>query len=107
MRDGELAVAHPDREQRLDPRRDPGGGDDGPRAAAAGCSPLPAQQRDRLGLVARVEGGEQVAEALAAGDPGGVHERGQPDLCGAVTQPGRAQPAGVQPRQAGPAGEGA
>ena len=24
--------------------------------------------------------GEQVAEPLAAGDPGGVHERGQPDL---------------------------
>ena len=67
----------------------------------------PPEQRDRLGLIARVEAGEQVAEALAAGDPGGVHERSQPDPGGAVSQPGGAQPAGVQPGQAGPAGQGA
>ena len=62
---------------------------------------------DGFGFAAGVEGGEQVAEALAAGDPGGVHERGQPDLGGAVSQPGGAQLAGVQPGQAGPAGQGA
>ena len=65
------------------------------------------EQRDRLGFGAGVKGGEQVTEPLAAGDPGGVHERSQPDEFGAITQPGGPQPAGVQPGQAGPAGQGA
>ena len=49
----------------------------------------------------RVPGGEQVAEPLGAGDPGGVHERGQPDELGGVGQPGGTQPGGVQPGQPG------
>ena len=56
--------------------------------------------RDRVGLAGRLQPGDQVAEPLGAADPGGVHERGQPQQLRAVGQPGRAQPGGVQPGQA-------
>ena len=89
-------------------RRDAGAVDDvlerGQRDAHR-LSALAAEQRDRVLLAAGVQGGDDVAEPLAAGDPGGVHERGQADQLRAVGQPGGAQPAGVQPGQPGPAGQ--
>ena len=61
------------------------------------------QQPDRGGLARRVQHGEQVAEPLGAGDPGGVHgEGGQPQLLCAVAQPGHPQPGGLQPGQPPP-----
>jgi hypothetical protein len=42
------------------------------------------QQPDRVGLGGGFQAGDQVAEQLGAGDPGGVHERGQPDQLGDV-----------------------
>jgi len=51
------------------------------------------------------QAGEQVAEPLGAGDPGSVHERGQPEQVRDAGQPGGAQPGGVQPGQPGPAGQ--
>ena len=35
------------------------------------------EQPDRVGLAGGFQAGQQVAEPLGAGDPGGVHERGQ------------------------------
>ena len=46
-------------------------------SAASGMLTVSPQQRDSGGLIGRVQGGEQVAEPLRAGDPGGVHEGGQ------------------------------
>ena len=63
----------------------------------------PPRQGYRLGFGAGGKGGEQVAEPLAAGDPGGVHEGGQSEEFRAIAQPGGPQPAGVQPWQACPA----
>ena len=86
--DAQLAVPHPGRQQRLDPRRDAGGVDDvlqrGQRDAHR-CRP---EQRDRGGLIGRVQGGEQVAEPLGAGDPGGVHEA-WPGRAAARSRPAR------------------
>ena len=55
------------------------------------------------GLTGRLQPGDQVPEPLGAADPGRVHERGQPQQLRAISQPGRAQPGGVQPRQPAPA----
>ena len=63
----------------------------------------PPQQPHRVGSGGGLQPGGQVAEPLGAADPGRVHERGQAEQLRAVPQPGRAQPAGVQPRQARPA----
>jgi len=46
-------------------------------------------------LAAGVQAGGDVAEPLAAADPGGVQERGQADQGGSLGQPGGARPAGV------------
>ena len=62
-----------------------------------------AEQPDRVGLAARLQAGDQVAEPLRAADPGRRHERGQPEQLRAVGQPRRPQPGGVQPGQAAPA----
>jgi hypothetical protein len=65
-----------------------------------GSSPPGApEQPECLGLPARLEPGDQVAEPLGAADPGRVHERGQPQPLRGLGQPGRPQPGGVQPRQ--------
>jgi len=50
-----------------------------------------------LGLPARGQPGDQVAEPLGAADPGRRHEHGQPEQPGGLGQPGRPQPAGIQP----------
>ena len=50
-----------------------------------------------------LQAGDQVAEPLGAADPGRVHERGQPQQVRGLGQPGRPQPAGVQPGQPAPA----
>jgi hypothetical protein len=62
-----------------------------------------AEQPHRRGFARGLEPGDQVAEPLGAADPGRVHERGQPEQFRDIGQPGRAQPAGVQPGQARPA----
>jgi hypothetical protein len=61
-------------------------------STASGCSSLPAEQRHRGGLVTGLQGGDDVAEPLAAGDPGGMQECGHLQQPRAVGQPGRAQP---------------
>ena len=65
----------------------------------AGAPPAAAPRRP----LRPAKAGEQVAEPLRAADPGRRHERGQPEQLRTVGQPGRAQPGGVQPRQAGAA----
>ena len=57
------------------------------------CPPSSAIASASAGL----QGGGEVAEPLAAGDPGGVHERGQAEALRDLGQPGRPQPAGIQP----------
>ena len=64
-----------------------------------------AQQRDGVFLAAGFQAGGNVAQPLAAGNPGRVQERGQADQLRGLGQPGCAQPAGVQRRQPGPAGQ--
>ena len=101
VRDPQLAVAHP-------------GGQHVPRSAAR--SPEASMMSSSRGSgmltaarpssatasasVAGVEGGEQVAEALAAGDPGGVHERSQPEQL-RRSRPARSRAAGWCPAGAG------
>ena len=104
--DQQLAGADPDGQQQLDPRRDAGAVDDllQDRQRDHGRPGRP-EQPDRVGLGGGFQAGEQVAEPLGAGDPGGVHERGQPEQVRDVGQPGGAQPGGVQPGQPGPAGQ--
>ena len=47
------------------------------RTGSGIMAPGRAEQPDRVGFGGGFQAGEQVAEALGAGDPGGVHERGQ------------------------------
>jgi len=68
----------------------------------AGAPPPAAALRQ---LLLRLEPGDQVAEPLGAGDPGGVQERGQSEQVRDLGQPGGAQPAGVQPGQPASAGQ--
>jgi hypothetical protein len=76
-------------------------------SAASGMLPphARAEQRDGLSLAAGVQAGDDVAEPLGAGDPGGMQERGQAGQLRALGQPGGAQPGSVQRRQPGSAGQ--
>ena len=99
--DFQLPGAHADGQHGLDPRRDAGGVDDllERRQRGHDCRAAPSS-RTAVGLVCGFQPGYQVTEPLGAADPGGVHERGQPQQPRAVPQPGRPQPGRVQPRQA-------
>jgi hypothetical protein len=73
---------------------------------AAGSWPGGSQKADRGRLARGFQAGDEVAEPLGAADPGRVHERHQPEQLAAVSQPGRPQPGGIQPRQPVPAVQG-
>ena len=104
--DRQLPGAHPGRQHDLDPRRDAGGVDD----------LLERRQRDHDG---RAAPSSRTAAASPAGSspatrspsrweqliPAACMNVARPSRLRAVGQPGRAQPAGVQPRQPAPAVE--
>ena len=73
VRTSQLPGAYPDGQQQLDPRRDAGPVDDlfqdRQRDHRRRAAP---EQPDRVGLGGGLQAGEQVAEPLGAGDPGGV-----------------------------------
>ena len=105
----ELPAADGGRQQGLDRGRGAGGVDDvldgGQRERPPRLPGRAGQQGDRVGFGAVVQAGDDVAELLAAGDPGGVQERRQADQRRGLGQPGGPQPAGVQGRQPAPAGQ--
>ena len=105
--DQQLAGADADRQEGLDPARDVRAVDDllqpGERDRRAHRVP-PSRATARVSSPGS-RGGDQVAEALGAGDPGGVHEGGQAEVPGTVAQPAGPQPAGVQPGQVSSPGE--
>ena len=103
--DKELAGADPDGQQYLDPGCRPGAVDDLFQHLQRGHGRRAAPSSMTAAASGRFQRGEQVAEPLGAGDPGGVHERGQAEQPGAVGQPGHPQPGGLQPGQPGPAGQ--
>ena len=107
MADPQLAVAHAGGEQRLDPRRDPGGLDDvlepGQRDAHR-CPPSSATASASLpGARVASRSPSRWLQVI----PAACMNAARPEQVRAVSQPGGAQPAGVQPGQAGPAGQGA
>jgi hypothetical protein len=62
-----------------------------PALLPTAVSPAPAaEQRDRLFLAAGVQAGGDVTQPLAADDPSGVQERGQPGQLRDIGQPGSA-----------------
>ena len=107
VRTVQLAVADPGGQQGLDPRCDAGGVDDVFQPGSTpGCSPRPAPSSATAS--ASVPGSRVASRSPRRWlqvIPAACMNVASPIWRGAVGQPGGAEPAGVQPGQAGPAGQ--